>query len=764
MNRLQRLVRGDVGRRTMGIVLAALALSLLAPLVLATPLGDRIGDVWVRILLAAPVVTAAVAIGVVLASSRRLSQVQEALDATQAAIAVYDARDRLVIANKRYREILQLPDEAFVPGITYSDLVRRSLALTHTGAELDDELAFRLKVQHEADGQPTDRVYPGRRWVRVTKSRTETGLIVGIALDVTAYHDLKAALETESRRYEALASGAPVGIAEVDTAGAPLFVNGALLDMLGAGSAAELASADLAFEAGGRRGTGFTNLLIRLRETRADSEVRVDIDGERRDLLVRKAFVATGDLEARVLPVHRHGADILIFVDITERKGAEARIRYLAHHDALTGALNRLAFNDDLAAAASNAGPGRPASLIAIDLDRFKPVNDVYGHAAGDELLRQIVRRVTGELAPGATLYRMGGDEFAVLSAPGAAVDPIETARRVIACITEPFHVEGHAVIVGASAGVSTLPDDTDSPEALIHYADLALYHAKSAGGGEAKAFDHTVLSSVDDRRRLELELVDAIEGDQITLAFQPVFAADRRRIVGAEALARWRRPADGNMVPPSVFIPLAESVNVIARLDRQVLVKALAHTARLVAKGIDPGVLFVNMSVRTFADPDIVRDVAAALREAQVPGRMVVIELTESFAVRNADITSQTMRRIAETGIRFAVDDFGTGYTSLRLVSTLPISFIKVDKTFIHDLGRADRPNARHVVRAIADLTHTMGIDVVAEGVETEDEFQTLAALQCDYYQGDLLAGPMPPPEFERLLVKARGAVSLPS
>jgi diguanylate cyclase (GGDEF)-like protein len=512
------------------------------------------------------------------------------------------------------------------------------------------------------------------------------------------------------------------------------------------------------FQLGDRHATGFTTLVEMLRRNGKESEARINLGRDARDVLVRKALVVSGEIESRVMPTG-HGAaeNILVFVDITERKSNEARIRHLAHHDPLTGACNRLAFPEELAAATKKAGPGRPVSLVAIDLDRFKPVNDVYGHAVGDELLRQIVGRLSCALKPGMRLFRMGGDEFALLCPPGVEHDPVSFAEGLMEMISSPFEIDGHIILIGASAGVSALQSDTESPDSLTRYADLALYQAKRGGGGAAIAFDHTTLSSGDDRRRLELELVDAVETGAFSLVYQPVFGLDRERIVAVEALARWRRPRSGEVVPPETFIAQAENSGFIERIDRHILERAMEQLAQWSARGAGIDTMLINMSVRTLTDEGIVEHLADLLQRSRVSPRSIVIELTESFAVRNTDAVLKTMTAINELGIRFAIDDFGTGYTSLRLVSRLPIAFIKLDKTFVRDVSCASRPNVRHVVGAIADLSRNMGVDMIAEGVETEGveteaEFDALVALDCRYFQGNLLAEPLTP---DRLKVR---------
>ncbi|MCF3933886.1 EAL domain-containing protein [Acuticoccus sp. M5D2P5] len=740
--RLWTHVRGLIFKPNTLAITALLALtSALVPLAAFLWSGGVPG--WALLV---PVIGAGVAALAVAFMFDRFSVVQEALDVTRSAIVVYDKEDRLVLANRRYREVLGVPKETFVPGAPYRELLHRSLERTMPEADIPREMERRLRVQTVADGQPSDRVYPGNVWLRVTKTRTPSGANIGVAIDVTELYELRGKLEAEMRRFMALAESAPVGICQIDSDAEIHFANSSLLEMLNASDPSELAGDTHSFRVDGVVIAGFRGLTRHLFSSPMRGEAHVHFIEEGRDVLVKKAFVRGRERLHDLLPPSRAaGENILIFIDVTERARAEAKIRFLATHDALTGALNRVAFVEDLATAAAEATTTRLTTLISIDLDRFKPVNDAYGHAIGDELLRVLVVRGEAFLRPNMRLYRIGGDEFAILCRGAAEDELVAFANDLVDQFRTPVLIDGHSIVVGASVGVSALPRDADSPEALVHYADLALYHVKNAGGGGVMVFDKAVLNSTDSRLLMEFDLAAALEHHDFRLVFQPVFGLDGDRAIGMEALVRWRNRRTGEPVPPATFIPIAESTNLISRIDFEVFTLAIEQFAAWLEAGSGLDMLLLNMSVRTLEAPGVVDHVADTLIRCRVPGRSVTIELTESFAVQSVSSLTQTIRAINNCGVRFAIDDFGTGYTSLRLLADLPISFVKIDQSFVRDIAAADHRGAQSVVRAILDMAHHMDIGVIAEGVETEEELETLKRLGCIRFQGHLLGAPAP-------------------
>lgn len=742
----QRSRQGDFSDAAL-IVFSVLTLAFVCKPLLFAALDRSLGlDHFLWSLAISPVIGAALALLLIARLRRRLLTIEDALQATSSPFVIYDRHDRLVLGNEPYREVLGIPANAFVPGAHYADLVRQSLTHFMPAEEIEAEVAKRLKVHQRADGVPTDRQYPNANWSRVVKARTERGSNVGIAIDVTEVYELRTKLEAEAQRFSALVRSAPVGICQLGVDGTVRFVNDALLGMLDVTDEATLHAEPCAFVVSGRLVEGFGALLKTLALTTTENEVRLIGRGEARTFIVRKAFVPTGELSAKLISPERiAGENIITFVDITSRKAAEAHVRYLAHHDPLTGAKNRAAFGEHLSRFAAAARPEAPIGLLSFDLDRFKPVNDLYGHLVGDELLRRVVQRVTALLPAGTAVYRVGGDEFALLYQPGARALG-DLAQSIVDTLCEPFNVEGHRITIGASTGTAELPRDANTAEALVHCADLALYAAKANGGDQVVVYEPSLRSGIDERRVMELELVEALEQGDIVPVFQPVLSDDGT--LKAEALARWRSRRTGDMVPPQTFIPVAENANLIARIDKLMFDHGVETMVAWRSGGCQIAALAINMSARTLESEGIAQDVRRILDRHGLDPSAIVIELTESFAIRNASVLARAIREIAAHGVRFALDDFGTGYTSLRQIADLPFSFVKIDRSFVRDL-RHGNGKARQVVRAMVELARSLGIEVIAEGIESDEDLATLRRLGCRDFQGHHLGPPVSAEEF---------------
>ncbi len=450
---------------------------------------------------------------------------------------------------------------------------------------------------------------------------------------------------------------------------------------------------------------------------------------------------ACGDLEA-----------LALVRDVTDRKRAEEQIRTLAYRDSLTELPNRLLFQDRLRIALAQARRQqlRPSVLI-LDLDRFKQINDTLGHGFGDRVLREVAGRLLRNVREGDTLARLGGDEFSLL-VPDAATstDVARVAGKLLEQLRRPLRVEGHEVFVTPSIGVSVYPGDGRDVETLIKNAEVALYRGKERGGNGYQLYAPAMNARAAERLALENSLRHAAAREEFELHYQPVADVQRGRIWGVEALLRWRHPELG-LVLPDDFVPLAESAGLLGPLAPWVLRTACRQVREWQRqRGLELWVA-VNLSLRQFQDPSLVRQAAEALEAAGLPPRCLALEITETSAMQNAEVTIHTLKQLRTLGIRVAIDDFGVGYSSLSHLRRLPLHTLKIDRSFVRNI--ADDPGDAAIVRALVALARSLGLTVVAEGVETEDQLGFLRDCRCDGMQGFLLSPPLPPDACGELL-----------
>ena len=447
-----------------------------------------------------------------------------------------------------------------------------------------------------------------------------------------------------------------------------------------------------------------------------------------------------------------------LVLDLSERKRAEERVRHLAHHDPLTGLPNRALFHDRLRQALAQAGRhGERAALLLLDLDRFKDVNDTLGHDAGDALLREVARRLLGRVREGDTVARLGGDEFAlVLSPPASPRAAAELAARVGAALAEPVEHAGIPVHTGVSVGVTLFPDDGEEPERLLKNADVALYRAKAEGRGTCRFFVPDMRLGVERRRALEDELRSALARGELEPFYQPKVRLADDRVVGFEALVRWRHPTRG-LVGPDEFLPVAEEAGLGAAVSDLVLRQAVARARAWQEAGLELTCLAVNLAPAQFRRGGLARTVRSVLDEAGLAPGCLMVEVTEGvFLGRDAGRVTEELEALHATGVTVALDDFGTGYASLAHLRRFPIGALKVDRSFVRDL--LVDPGDATIVRAVVGLGHSLGMRVVAEGVEDEGQLAWLRLQGCDYAQGTLLGPAMPAEEVPGWLARRRG------
>jgi diguanylate cyclase (GGDEF)-like protein/PAS domain S-box-containing protein len=474
-----------------------------------------------------------------------------------------------------------------------------------------------------------------------------------------------------------------------------------------------------------------------------EQEVASPVADEERILLTTKSPLH--DEAGRVADV------VTVSLDITELKRAEARMRHQAGHDALTGLPNRALFRDCLDHALARARRAEGvAAVMLLDLDRFKGINDAFGLPCGDMLLTSVAERLHACLRETDAIGRLGGDEFAILQTGVKSTDePRNLARRLIDSFGQPFVLGGEEFHTSASIGITLFPADGQAADRLLKNAELAMYRAKS-NGRNGSCFYAPQMNLVARRTGLlERELRQAFAADQFTVHYQAQRDLASGRIVGIEALLRWRHPRRG-MVRPSEFVGLAEDIGLIGPLTERVLDAACRQHRLWQRAGLPPLRLSVNLSPSQFRERAVAALVENILVETGLHPSWLEIELTEGVMLDNSETALASLRRLHQIGVGFSLDDFGTGYSSLAYVKRLPIQRLKIDQSFVHKLGHDGQDDA--IVRAVIDLGHSLSLKVTAEGVETAEQLARLHQLGCDEAQGDLISPPLPADDFHVL------------
>jgi diguanylate cyclase (GGDEF)-like protein/PAS domain S-box-containing protein len=430
--------------------------------------------------------------------------------------------------------------------------------------------------------------------------------------------------------------------------------------------------------------------------------------------------------------------------DVTASKAMEQQLTFLAYHDPLTHLPNRTMFMQRLREVqAVKASDAVQFALLYLDLDGFKVVNDSLGHAAGDSLLRMVAQRLHNCVPPSSLVARMGGDEFAILTAPGAIGDPVATATGILQSLQEPFYVVGQEVVVSPSIGIVVGSENGDA-EDLLQYADSAMYEAKRLGKGQYAIFDPAMARRAIERFRLEVDLRYALERSELTLHYQPIVNLRTGAVDSVEALARWQHPERGQILPTE-FIPLAEETGLIVPLGKWVLRTACAQLKAWQAQSADvlSWRVNVNISMRQIKEPTFVDDVAETLQETGLAPHCLRLELTETMLAQELEATSKTLQRLKAIGIGLVIDDFGTGYSSLNYLRWFPVDVVKIDRTFVAGLGKNSTDVA--IVQAVIAVAKSLGLVVTGEGIEDSEQLDQLLQLECDRGQGFYLCRPGP-------------------
>ncbi|HLY87456.1 MAG TPA: EAL domain-containing protein [Acetobacteraceae bacterium] len=475
-----------------------------------------------------------------------------------------------------------------------------------------------------------------------------------------------------------------------------------------------------------------------------DWRATIQVSDEPTDTIVELKSGQIISIHHRPMP---DGGWVATHEDITERRLAEQQLAHMARHDPLTGLSNRAAFREAADRESARRLPGNSVAVLCLDLDHFKHVNDTFGHATGDALLCAVASRLRGAIRASDMAIRLGGDEFAIVQVgvdqPSQAAD---LAARLIDILSHPFDLGVHQVIVGTSVGIAYSQAYGADTDALLKSADMALYRAKADGRGTYRFFEPEMNEQAQARHALERGLRTALTNNELELFFQPILNARTQALSKFEALIRWRHPQRG-LVQPAEFIPLSEDIGLIVPFGQWVLQEA----CRVAAKWPDSISVAVNLSPVQFKEPNLVHVVGEALQASGLSPDRLELEITETVLLKNTTAVMHTLRRLRDLGVRISLDDFGTGYSSISYLRTFPFDTIKIDRSFVHDIGSGTSSLA--IVNAIVTLGEALGMSVTAEGVETCEQLRTLRAERCTDVQGYLFSAPVPSADVPALI-----------
>ncbi len=452
---------------------------------------------------------------------------------------------------------------------------------------------------------------------------------------------------------------------------------------------------------------------------------------------VRLSISAVGDDKG--LTTHYVG----IITDLTTYKEAEERIQYMAYFDALSTLPNRTLLRDRAVHALAAARRDQnQVAMMFLDLDHFKTINDSLGHSVGDQVLQTVASRLKFLVRDGDTVARYGGDEFSILLVNTDAKGAAQVAQKIIEILAAPIEAGNHSLVVGVSIGISCYPADADNFEALLKNSDIALFRAKAAGRSNFQFFTQEMNTTAHNRLELEVALRGALAGNQFRLHYQPQFNLHSGDLLGFEALLRWQHPVRG-MIPPADFVPIAEINGLIVPIGTWVLNEACRQAKEWQARGITHATVAVNLSAVQIRQANIVSLVKQALHTHHLDARYLELELTESLLLENVGSVLKQLHELKEIGVTLSIDDFGTGYSSLAYLKRFPIDTLKIDKSFVSNLGQD--ADSRAIALAIVSMAHSLRLKVIAEGVEDASQANILAEMGCDDAQGYWYARPMP-------------------
>jgi diguanylate cyclase (GGDEF)-like protein len=673
-----------------------------------------------------------------------------ALENMAHAVCMVDKDWRVIVHNRRFVELYDFPPDFVKPGTPMVDLVRHSLANgVHTRADQSAEEFFEEFIQRitDAGDQVVMRRFADGRLIALRHRQLENGGRVLTYEDITARERAAEALKEQHRRFDIALNNMAHGLCMFDKDMRIIVTNKRYAEIFGipeeqARPGVLVRDAIAASFAAGN----YRHRAVTPDEFYASYEAAL-----RAGDLVARRHLADGRIIHVTHEPMAQGGWVAIYEDVTERHRVEQSIAHMARHDALTDLPNRVLFRERMAEGLARVEThGESLALLCLDLDNFKGVNDTLGHPIGDRLLGAIAERIRGAVGEGDTVARLGGDEFAILQASASPSAAGALARKLVQIISQPVEIDGQEIISGVSVGIALAPNDGDAADHLMKCADLALYRAKAEGRGTFRFFEPDMDAHIQARRALEVDLRRALAGGEFTLAYQPQINLAGNELIAMEALLRWNH-AERGPVPPSEFIPLAEEMGLIVPLGEWVLREACKDAARWP----EPVKVAVNLSPVQFRNRGLVTMVTQALAAARLAPKRLELEITEAVLLQDDEAIVTMLHQLRSLGVRIAMDDFGTGYSSLSYLRSFPFDKIKIDRSFIKDIDR-NRDSAV-IIKAIASLGQSLGIETTAEGIETAEQLELVRRAGCTEMQGYLASPPRPAAEAAELIARFR-------
>lgn len=665
-----------------------------------------------------------------------------ALESIPYGFCVWSPQFRLVMWNKHYRDFYGFAPDAIHRGMTLEDVVHLSVRLGnhpgHSPEAFYEHYSSELLANRDGTRAKSQEVVTGGRIIETAHIYTDKlGWVVtheDITEEIARAESLqkrKLELERQNIRLDAAVNNISIGLCMMDARGRLVICNEPY---------ARIYNLPVTLL---RPGTQLEDILGHLFDSgMTSSGTKQEYIAWRREVIAQREYGKNiHELSNRTILMQHHpmkdGGWVSTHEDITEQRQAEARIRHLARHDALTDLPNRIEFLEQMASAEAAVQRGEMAAVLYVDLDHFKAVNDTLGHAVGDEVIKQAAVRLWGTTRETDLLARLGGDEFAILLRPIDGVDmAAKVADRIVKAMRAPMNIGGQQIEIGASVGIAVGPGDGTRTDQLVKNADLALYKAKSEGRSTYHFFETGMDAELQQRRSIEAGLRLAMQREELRLMYQPLLGINENRITCVEALLRWDH--DERTIPPAEFVPVAEDTGLIGPIGEWVLHEA----CRAAATWPDWVRVAVNLSPVQFRNRDLVGQVKSALGAARLEPTRLELEITESLLLADSEATIAALHDLRGMGVRICMDDFGTGYSSLSYLRSFPFDKIKIDRSFMRDL--TSRNDSRAIIKAVIGLGQSLGMVTTAEGVETEEQLAMVREYGVSEVQGFLFSPPL--------------------